>query len=61
MDHRDARDQGIVWRGELGRAFAPFDLTAIGSIETCEYLHQGRLTGAVLAHQGVDFARMEVD
>ena len=61
MDHRDARDQGIVWRGELGRAFAPFDLTAVGAIESGDNLHQRRLAGAVLAHQGVHFAWQEVD
>ena len=61
MDHCDARDQGIVWRGELGIAFAPFDLTAVGAIETGDNLHQRRLPSAILAHQGVHFAWQEVD
>ena len=61
MDHRDARDQGVVWRGEGDTVAAPFDVAAVRPVETCEHLHQRRLAGAVLAHERMHLAGPEVD
>ena len=61
VDHRDARDQGVVRRGEVRAGATPFDVAAVRTIEPGEHLHQRRLAGAVLAHERVHLAGAEVD
>ena len=61
MDHRDARDQGVVRRLEADVFTAPFDVSAVRSVESGEHLHQRRFTGAVLAHQRMHLSGPEVD
>ena len=61
MDHRDPGFQRGVRGGEFDACTAPFHVPSVRSIQAGQHLHQGRLSSAVLAHQGVHLARPEFD
>ena len=56
MDHSDALLQGIEWAGQNDLLAAQADGAAVRRVNAGDDLHQRRLAGAVLAHQGVDAA-----
>ena len=63
VDHADAQLDGLAGRVDHLRLAPDQDLALVGLLQAVEHLHQGRLAGAVLAHQGVDLAlgHLQVD
>ena len=61
MQTADAGQLGIARGAELQRLAVDFDATAIGRLRAGQRLDQGRFAGAVVSHQGKDFAVMEVE
>jgi hypothetical protein len=57
----DARRQGGTWRPQAARFAVNEKLAAIRLIDTAEDLDQRRFTGAVLAHNSMNFARHNVE
>ena len=61
VDDRDAGALGVLNAGEANRRALDPDLAVIVDVHAGEDLHQGRLAGAVLAHEGVDLAAPQVE
>ena len=57
----DAGVLSLAWRGDLDRLAIKQNFARIPVIDTGQHLHQGRLTRAILAHQGVDFAGQQFE
>ena len=57
VDDGDAGARGLAGAGEPHRLAVDRDLAVIVGIDAGQDLHQRRLAGAVLAHQGMDLAR----
>ena len=55
VDHPHARIDRGARRAESHRLVLDQDLALVGVVEPVEDVHQGRLPGAVLAEEGVDF------
>ena len=58
MDHRDAAADAVGGRLERHGLLADLQLAAARNVGAAEDFQQGRFAGAVLAHQGVNLARM---
>ena len=56
MDDGDAGRFGLAHVGKRSEVAIDANLTVVARIDAGEDLHQRRLAGAVLAHQGVNFA-----
>ena len=58
----DGNAQGLRLLGtcDLSRHAAEADLSGVARIDPSQDLHQRRFPGAVLTHQGVDFAREQL-
>src|SRR5581483_3263231 len=52
-DHPDPEPQGVVGRPDLDRDPFEGNRAAVGSIKAIEDLHEGALSGAVLAEEGM--------
>jgi hypothetical protein len=63
VDHSDPVPDSSRRRRDRGRLAVDPDLSLVGSVEPVKDPHQGALSGAVLAEQGVDLAgaHIEVD
>ena len=60
-DRRDARGLCSAWIGEADGDPVDLDLALIRRDHAGENIHQGRLAGAVLAKQRVDFPALEIE
>ena len=61
VDDRDAGALGVLNAREANRRALDPDLAVIVDVHAGEDLHQCRFAGAVLAHEGVDFAAPQVE
>ena len=61
MNRRDALAQRIARRAEWNRPAVQENAAGIGADEAGDDLDQRRFAGAVFAHQGMDFARLQVE
>ena len=61
MDHGDAVLQRVQRAFQPDVAAVEFEGAGIGRVDAGDDLHQRRLSGAVLAHQGVDAARAQAE
>src|SRR5690606_31749989 len=52
---------GLGRRAELDGLSVPEDLASVGPVDAAQHLHEGGLAGAVLAHQGMNLARIQVE
>jgi hypothetical protein len=56
VDEHDAHSLGMQRIGHHRGLLADVDRAFVGLVQPAQHLHQGRLAGAVLAHQGMDLA-----
>ena len=61
VDHADAAGDRVGGSGDLDRLAVEQDLALVRRRQPVEDVHQRRLAGAVLAEQGVDLARPDVE
>jgi hypothetical protein len=56
VDHSDSALQGITRRTELYPLFTNANRSFVRPVTTREDTHQGRLSGSILAKEGMDFS-----
>ena len=61
VDHPIPRRDGVGRAGDGDRHAVEQDLAGIGGEQPVQDVHQGALAGAVLAEEGVDLARPDVE
>ena len=61
VDHPDAGRDRVARRAQVGVLPADPDATLIGTVQTCEHVHQRALAGAVLPEERVDLALAHVE
>ena len=61
MDHPDAEGNSVMWGVDLLTLTVNQDLAFIGCIEAVGDPHGGRLTGAILTHNGVNGSGLNFD
>jgi hypothetical protein len=61
VDEADAVTVGIGHAADVGRAPVDVDGAGIGDMDPAEHLDESGLAGPLLAQQGVDLARPEIE
>ena len=61
VDHADPAGDGVGRAVDRDRLAVEQDLALVGDGQPVQDVHEGRLAGAVLAEQGMDLARPEVE
>ena len=61
MHGADAGRERRAWLAKLDRVAVEEHAARVGTVHAGDDLDEGRFAGAVLAHQGVDLARLQVE